>query len=180
MSDVEGRSSKLHINAPLAQRIEQRSSKPEVVGSNPTWGAIIANLRTLSSYSIMHGSDCTYLEEKGILETALLGDNMNIKYKGDAGVYNSSDECYVATRIFNDFEFKELYSVCSPAQLMRKALSYIEFGCVPKMYSVPVDNMFHDYIDEVFLYIPRFLKDGNGLQSDSEEANRLRKLRKPD
>lgn len=123
---------------------------------------------------------CSYLEERGIPRAALFGDDANAKYKGDIGVYNSSDECYVATCLFNELEFGKLYSVYSPAQLMRKALSYIEFGCLPKMYSVPVETMFHNYVDEVFLYIPRLLDDGNGLQSNSEEADRLRELRKPE
>lgn len=104
---------------------------------------------------------------------------MNERYKGKDGVYNSSDECYVACCIFRDFGFGKLHSVCSPAQLMRKALSYIEFGYLPEMHSVPVDNMFHNYVDEVFLYIPRLLNDEGGLQGDSKEGERLRKLRTP-
>lgn len=63
---------------------------------------------------------------------------------------------------------------------MRKALSYIQFGILPDMYSVPCENMFHNYVDEVFLHIPTLIEDGTGLQSDSGEAIRLRNERMPD
>lgn len=42
-----------------------------------------------------------------------------------------------------------------------------------------VDSEFHNYVDEVFLYIPRLLEDRSGLQGNSKEGNRLRDLRKP-
>lgn len=122
---------------------------------------------------------CLYLLNRGIPKEDLFGDDANALYKGTEGVYNSSDECYVALRLFEALEYGRLCCVCSPAQLHRKALSYIEFGHVPEMYSVPVDDMFHNYVDEIFLFIPRLLVDGNGLQDNSEEADRLRKLRKP-
>ena len=41
-----------------------------------------------------------YLIEKGIQEKVIFADEMNVKYKGDAGVYNSTDECYVAGKLF--------------------------------------------------------------------------------
>lgn len=120
-----------------------------------------------------------YLIDRGVDKSLIYSDEMNERYKGKDGVYNSSDECYVACCIFRDFGFGKLHSVCSPVQLMRKALSYIEFGYLPEMHSVPVDNMFHSYVDEAFLYIPRLLNDEGGLQGDSKEGERLRKLRTP-
>lgn len=120
-----------------------------------------------------------YLVEHGINQKIIFGDDANIKYKGDEGVYNSSDECFVATQLFLELECRQLYCVCSPAQLMRKALSYIAFGIVPEMYSVPREQMFHNYIEEVFINIPILLRDENGLQQNNEEATRLRQLRKP-
>lgn len=122
---------------------------------------------------------CNYLEMHGVDPADLYGEDANLKYKGDDGVYNSSDECYVAASLFRDLGFGRLASYCSPAQLMRKALSYIQFGVLPDMYSVPCDDMFHDYVDEVFIHIPVFLGDGTGLQADSDEAKRLREIRKP-
>lgn len=124
-------------------------------------------------------AECIYLAERGVHVDDLLGDDENRRYKGDSGIYNSSDECYVASRIFKDYGFGQIHCVCSPAQLLRKALSYIQFGLVPYMHSVPVNDMFHSYVDEAFLYIPRLLADGNGLQGNSAEARRLRVLRKP-
>lgn len=39
--------------------------------------------------------------------------------------------------------------------------------------------MFHNYVDETFRYIPELINDKTGLQVNSKEAERLRKLRKP-
>lgn len=127
----------------------------------------------------LSAAGCNYLETHGVDPADLYGKDANSKYKGDDGVYNSSDECYVATRLFRDLGFGRLASYCSPAQLMRKALSYIQFGVLPDMYSVPCEDMFYDYIDEIFIHIPVFLGDGTGLQVDSDEAKRLREIRKP-
>ena len=64
--------------------------------------------------------------------------------------------------------------------MMIKMLSYIRFGYVPYMHTVSCDEMYHDYIDEIFKYIPILLEDENALQGESDEADRLRKLRKPE
>lgn len=120
-----------------------------------------------------------YLIEHGVNENDIFGEAANIEFKGEDGVYNSSDECYVASKLFKKLAFGKIVSFCSPAQLMRKALSYIQFGIIPDMYSVPCEHLFHDYVDEVFLHIPVLVNDETGLQVNSEEAERLRKLRKP-
>lgn len=120
-----------------------------------------------------------YLENIGIPSCDIYGDEANRRLKGDSGVFNSSDECYVATCLVNELRFGRIASYCSPAQLMRKALSYIQFGILSDMYSVPCEHMFHNYVDEVFLHIPTLIDDGTGLQSDSEEAMRLRNERMP-
>lgn len=108
---------------------------------------------------------CADLAERGVPAEALLGDDANREYKGSAGVYSSSDECYVASRVFEDEGFGQLHCVCSPAWPLRKALSYIQFGLVPYMHSVPVDDMLHGCVVEAFLYIPRLLADGNGFRA---------------
>lgn len=120
-----------------------------------------------------------YLVANGIDENKVYADDMNNKYKGEAGVYNSTDECYVASKIFEELNFGELNCVCSSGQMMRKMLSYIRFGYVPYMHTVSCDTMYHDYIDEIFKYIPILLEDEDALQGKSDEAERLRKLRKP-
>lgn len=123
---------------------------------------------------------CLYLQDKGIPSEDLFGVEKNDEYKGESGVYNSSDECFVATALLKELGYREIHSVCSPAQLHRKALSYIAFGLVPQMHSVPVENLFHSYVDEAFLYIPRLLQEDDALQGESAEAERLRHLRKPE
>lgn len=119
------------------------------------------------------------LIDNGIEENNIFSEEMNNKYKGEVGVYNSTDECYVASKIFEDFNFLHLHCVCSSGQMMRKILSYIRFGFVPYMHTVSCDNMYHDYIDEIFRYIPILLEDEEALQGKSNEADRLRHLRKP-
>nr|WP_314506620.1 hypothetical protein [uncultured Lachnoanaerobaculum sp.] len=121
-----------------------------------------------------------FLVEKGIPDEYIYADDMNIKYKGEDGVYNSTDECYVASMIFRDMSLGELHCVCSSGQMMRKVLSYIRFGYVPYMHTVSCDNMYHNYIDEIFRNIPILLEDKDALQANSEEAERLRKMRKPE
>lgn len=105
-------------------------------------------------------------------------EDANKEFKPD-GVYNSSDERYVTANLFKKLGYGRLVCFCSPAQLMRKALSYIQFGVIPDIYSVPIKNMFNNYVDETFRYIPELINDKTGLQSNSKEAERLRKLRKP-
>ncbi len=120
-----------------------------------------------------------YLIKNNIDENCIYGEEENIKYKENEGVYNSSDECYVASRIFKDNNFGEIHCVCSSIQLMRKALSYIQFGLIPYMHSVTCDEMFHNYIDEAFINIPILLEDNEGLQGKSAKAEELRKERRP-
>lgn len=120
-----------------------------------------------------------FLIEHGVSEKDVFAEDMNNKYKGEAGVYNSTDECYVASKIFKDMNFGKIHCVCSSGQMMRKMLSYIRFGYVPYMHTVSCDKMYHDYIDEIFKYIPILLEDEDALQGKSDEADRLRKLRKP-
>lgn len=122
----------------------------------------------------------SYLRERGIPDHALHGQDLNIRYKGDSGVYGSADECYVAASYFKDQEFGQLASVCSPAQVMRKALHYIAFGVLPLCYAEPVDVMFHSYVDEAFRGIPHVLFEDHDLQSsDSAGAAVRRAQRRP-
>lgn len=78
-----------------------------------------------------------YLVEHGIPEDVILGDAENERYKGDEGVLNSADECFVASRIFHEGHYRELHCVCSPIQVTRKWFYYLEFGLVPLIHSVP-------------------------------------------
>jgi hypothetical protein len=127
----------------------------------------------------LSSSGCKYLLEHGIPENALYGDNMNKKYKGDDGVYNSADECFVATRIFYDEKFQLLYSVCSPNQMLRKKLFYIAFGVLPYFNVVNAERMYHNDINELFHSIPTVLYRDHTWQGNSEIAAKLRAERKP-
>lgn len=120
-----------------------------------------------------------FLIKQGIPAKKIYGEDANELFKGEEGVYNSSDECYVASRLFQEHKFGQLYCVCSSAQMMRKALSYIQFGCLPYFHTVSADEMFHNFIDEIFRNIPLVLQDDDALQSGSAEAERLRQLRNP-
>lgn len=120
-----------------------------------------------------------FLLERGVPAERIYGEEANEQYKGEAGVYNSSDECYVASRLFQERSLGQLHCVCSSGQMMRKALSYIQFGCLPSFHTVTTEEMHHNYIDEVFRSIPVLLRDERGLQGDSAEAERLRRTRDP-
>jgi hypothetical protein len=121
----------------------------------------------------------SYLITQGIPESVIHGEDLNIKYKGAAGVYGSADECFVAACYYKDSGFGVLASVCSPAQMLRKTLHYIEFGVIPLNFTVPTMGGFHDYLDELFEQIPKVLTVDPRLQGDSIEAEKLRDERKP-
>jgi hypothetical protein len=92
-------------------------------------------------------------------------------YKGDAGVYNSADECFVAASYFTDRGFAHLISIVSPAQLLRKVLHYAAFGVLPLTYTAPTAEMFHDYVGEIFDKIPYVLLVDHDLQSPGSTAS---------
>ena len=94
----------------------------------------------------------------------------------DDEVYNSTDECKVASRILIENEFAELICICSPAQLMRKALSYISFGVYPSFRIASCDELFHSYVEEAMRNIPILLNGGKELEKEKE---RLCEERKP-
>jgi len=121
----------------------------------------------------------SYLMGKGMPSSMIHGDDLNLQYKGSQGVYGSADECFVAASYFKDANFGVLISVCSPAQMLRKTLHYIEFDVIPLNYTVPVADSFHDYIEELFEKIPRVLSVGPILQGDSADARLLREERRP-
>lgn len=100
-----------------------------------------------------------YLIAQGISEEIIRAEDSNIKYKGKEGVYNSGDECYVASKIYEDEDCDKLISVVSPVQVFRKGMFYNQFGIQPQIYSVPVENTFHNYIGEMFwsLYVTTFI-----------------------
>lgn len=110
-----------------------------------------------------------YLLKKGISENRII-------ITGDE-VYNSTDECRVASRILIENEFAELICICSPAQLMRKALSYISFGVYPSFKIASCDELFHSYVEEVIRNIPILLNGGEELEREKKRLCEERKLK---
>lgn len=134
----------------------------------------------------IHMDDCIslseagekYLIENGVPSEFIFGENTNNEFKGNEGVYNSTDECYVAVQLFKTRNFSDLYSVCSPSQLMRKAFSYIRFGIIPFFEVANVSELHHNYIDEYFKMLPLLILDKDALQKDSKLGEKIRKYRK--
>ncbi len=110
----------------------------------------------------------------------ILEETADHSIKGDDGVYNSADECYVASQLFLHGDYRDLWCVCSANQMMRKKLFYIRFGVIPMVRTVP-DDAFHSDIDEIFDSIPSLLYEDNNWQDPfSDHALRTRKERMPD
>lgn len=167
---------RLDFAAELYEKLteEGREAVIYVPGSRHRSGKI-ADTVSLSAAGVQ------YLLGKGIPQEALLGEEMNQKYKGDDGVYNSADECYVASKIFFDGEYENLYCVCSPNQVPRKTLFYLEFGIIPHCYSVPVDNMYHSILNELFESLETVLyRDHSWQDPESETFINSRLSRRPE
>ena len=116
-----------------------------------------------------------YLKDSGAVDTDdILDESVNDLYKNNEGVYNSADECYVASKIFSDGEYTNLYCICSANQMMRKKLFYFRFGIIPQIYTVPDDN-FHDDMYEIFEGVPDVIFGDHDWQDEkSYHYNRTR------
>lgn len=131
------------------------------------------------SYSLNYAG-IKYLTGLGISTDALLGDEYNLKYKGENGVYNSADECFVASKIFLSGGYKHIHAICSPNQIVRKQLFYLSFGVIPLFHTVPCDTSAHDLIYELFNAIPDVIFNDHTWQDEnSPNAIRTRNERKP-
>ena len=91
-----------------------------------------------------------FLISHGIPENIIRANLSNIEFKGENGVYNSADECYVATQIAKKENCGRIISVVSPVQIYRKALFYNEFGFNPEIYATGTEKTAHNYIGEIF------------------------------
>lgn len=112
-----------------------------------------------------------YLIERGIPDEIILGDRENERYKSNEGVLNSADECFVASRIFFDGQYRELHCVCSPIQVTRKWFYYLEFGLVPLIHSVPVaDSDVMDIVTEQLRGTENVIYNDHNAQSHDSEV----------
>lgn len=114
-----------------------------------------------------------YLISKGISQENIFADDANFAIMGEKGVYNSTDECYVSCRLFEKYKFKELHLVCSPNQMMRKMLCYIDFGYFPNIHTASCDKMYHNPINEIFECIPKVLENNQQAQDETRNARRV-------
>ncbi len=105
---------------------------------------------------------------------------INDKYRVNAwGIYNSADECFVASNIFNEGEYDSLYCVCSANQMVRKKLFYFKNEVVPIM-STTSDDDFHNDIEELFDSLHFVLyEDSEWQEPESECFKNSRKERMP-
>lgn len=121
-----------------------------------------------------------FLIAVGLDKELIHGDDLNLRYKKEQGVYGSADECFVASSYFKDGNFGRLCSVLSPVQMFRKTLHYIEFGVLPLNYTAPTADTFHNWIDEIFSAVPRVALSDPDLQDPkSAWAVALRATRMP-
>ena len=112
-----------------------------------------------------------YLIELVIPDVIILGDRENEQYKGSEGVLNSADECFVASRIFFDGQYRELHCVCSPIQVTRKWFYYLEFGLVPLIHSVPIaDSDIMDIVTEQLRGTENVIYNDHNAQSHDSEV----------
>lgn len=123
---------------------------------------------------------CSYLLEKGVPEECLFGEKENAEYMGDDGVYNSCDECFVSSNIFIERGFGVLHCVCSPNQMMRKQLFYLQFNIIPIIHTVNCTKMYHKFTQELFHSIPAVIyKYPNWSDRDCPMFRSSREDRKP-
>lgn len=102
----------------------------------------------------------------GIPMEDMLGHEDNMRVTNGAGVFNSDDECKVAAALFAEQRCGKLICVCSPGQMMRKALGYIKYGCLPDFHTVSVPNSHHRIPWEACVGIPRVVASGSAMTSE--------------
>lgn len=127
-----------------------------------------------------------YLLLQGIPEEIIHGEDLNTKFKGDKGVYNSADEAYVAAMYFrSNFEFSDFLVACSPDQLMRWELHSVANGVLPMFFTVPTkesqrrkDAGRGGYGDNTLLYT--LLHDPDWRNEESFLGKLSREIRKPE
>ena len=115
-----------------------------------------------------------YLISKGIPQENIFADDANYEIMGEKGVYNSADECYVSCKLFEKYHFKELHCVCSPNQMMRKMLCYIDFGYFPNIHTASYEKMYHNPINEIFECIPKVLENNQKAQDETRNSRRVK------
>lgn len=149
-------------------------------------GSVHLDDEGIADFCSLSSAGCKYLSEKGVPESRLHGDDLNNREYEEryySGVYNTADECLVASRFFESpkHEFGKLICVCSPNQLMRKTLFYLQFGVIAQVVTVPDDKLSHNFLYELLTAVPYVLNEDHDWQGEnSKEAIRTRSQRDPE
>jgi hypothetical protein len=121
-----------------------------------------------------------YLDHLNLGEgISIHGADLNLRYKGDQGVYNSADECFVA-QYFKDGDFSLLLVVSSDVQVLRQKLHLLWQGVEALVYAEPVVGAYHSPVTEMFFQIPHTRDtDPSWQETDSELYIKSREERRP-
>lgn len=114
-----------------------------------------------------------YLISQGIPAENIFADDANNEIMGERGVYNSTDECFVSCKLFEKHHFQYLHLVCSPNQMMRKMLCYINLGYFPNIHTAATNNMYHNPINEIFECIPKVLTNNQTAEDITRNSRRV-------
>lgn len=166
---VQGR----YPNEEFQKRLNMAIRLSQEIGSQEVWFYVPGSRHKYNDVTdeiSLSEAGKSYLLEHGIDENHIYADEANIKYKGKLGVYNSADECYVASCIMKDDSFGRLICVCSPYQAMRKSFYYMEFGIIPECYGVPANAMFHNPVSEYFGSLRHTVIEDHSWQDEGSEA----------
>lgn len=110
----------------------------------------------------------------------ILGPETNERFKGEDGVYNSADECYVASMIYKRGSYHRLHCVCSSSQMARKKMFYIAFGVIALFHTADADQRFHNDISEMIEGVPYVIyRDSTWQNHSSERFIKSREERRP-
>lgn len=115
----------------------------------------------------------TYLHERCLIPlNCLHGQEDNLRITHGAGVFNSDDECYVSSFLFKESGYGRFICVCSPGQMMRKALSYLKYGCLPDFHTVSVPHSHHRIPWEACVGIPKMVNIGAAMTRNERDARK--------
>lgn len=120
-----------------------------------------------------------YLIEHKVDPKDIYGEERADEYKERDGVYNSADECFVASRIYFDEAYQDLVSVCSATQFFRKKFLYLEFGIAADCLPVAENDRAHNIVNEFFGSLSAVIySDDHSWKTNGYFYNQSRKERK--
>lgn len=123
-----------------------------------------------------------YLISKGIPKEDILGIQDVDEEIKKAGIFNSCDECWAASKLFSDTKYRKLHCICSSGQMLKKKLFYYAYGVNALMHTVDCETeTYHDDVEEIFEIIPTILyKNHTWESSECEQYIKSREERRPE